>query len=256
MIQYFKDKYGEDSSVFAVRVKGNPPLSDDDKLIPFEWAHQCIGAEIFVEPDDPLYLGVDVARYGDDSSIIMPRQGYKILPWYEHNNLNTISLGGEIQLVGSDLEAEGVAIDEIGVGAGVTDWLYKHNAFPTFGINVATVSSDKKKYDRLRDELWCKVRDNCMKGKYSFPDGEMGDLLCDELASIGYDFNALGGIKVESKKSMKSKGIKSPNTADALCLTEYFFDVRTAVFTQKKRKAKKKLPRNSSSYNPYNWMVV
>jgi len=90
--------------------------------------------------------------------------------------------------------AAGVAIDEIGVGAGVTDWLMKHNQIATFGINVANSSSDIKKFNKLRDELWCRVKDNCMKGRYEFPEGEMGDELCNELASVGYDFNAQGGI--------------------------------------------------------------
>ena len=81
MPEYFARKYGVDSNVFRIRVEGNPPLQDEDTLIPLWSAQQCIGQEFEVAEDEPLYLGVDVARYGDDSSIIMPRQGLKIFPW-------------------------------------------------------------------------------------------------------------------------------------------------------------------------------
>jgi len=256
MIEYFAAKYGEESSIFAVRVAGNPPHSDSDKLIPLDWALQCIDNEVFPEDEDPLYLGVDVARYGNDDSIVMPRRGFMIYPWYTYHHLNTISLGGEIQMKGIELGAVGVAIDEIGVGAGVTDWLMKHNSFTTFGINVANSSSDIKKYNRLRDELWGRVKENCMKGRYSFPSGTMGDELCNELASVGYDFNAHGGIVVDSKKFLKAKGIESPNIADALCLTEYFSNIATRVFKDKRSRRRKITNSYSSSHTSQNWMAV
>lgn len=255
MIDYFRMKYGEDSSVFAVRVAGNPPHADSDKLIPLDWAIQCIDNEVAVSDEDPLYFGVDVARYGSDDSVVLPRKGFKIYPWDTYHHLNTIALGGEILKKGMEMGASGVAIDEIGVGAGVCDWLMLHRTLPTFGINVANSSSDITKYNKLRDELWVKVKENCMKGRYSFPGGKLGDELCNELASVGYDFNNHGGIVVNSKKFLKSKGIASPNIADALCLTEYFTNVATRVFVDPKKKRKRRFE-NSYSNDSYTWMAV
>jgi hypothetical protein len=74
MPEYFAKKYGIDSNVYRIRVEGNPPLQDDTTLIPLWAAQQCIGNDFEIADDEPLYLGVDVARYGDDSSIIMPRR--------------------------------------------------------------------------------------------------------------------------------------------------------------------------------------
>jgi len=241
MPKYFARKYGTDSNVFRIRVEGNPPLQDENTLIPLWTAEQCVGQEFEVAEDEPLYLGVDVARYGDDSSIIMPRQGLKIFPWETFRKLNTIDLGGFINQTYQEIDADGCAIDVIGVGAGVSDWLEKHHMKNLYPVNVATSSSDITKYHRLRDELWCKVRDNCLLGKYSFPDtkveGEtetLGRQLVSELASIRYAFNAHGGYLIESKKDLKSRGIASPNIADALCLTEYFHNDATRVFKKEK----------------------
>jgi glutaredoxin-related protein len=241
MPEYFAKKYGIDSNVYRIRVMGEPPLQDDTTLIPLWAAIQCIGNEFEVAEDEPLYLGVDVARYGDDTSIIMPRRGLMIYPWETFRKLNTIDLGGFINQTYQELSADGCAIDVIGVGAGVSDWLEKHNMKNLYQVNVTASSSNIQKYHKLRDELWSKVRDNCLLGIYSFPDvtvnGEtesLGQQLANELATPRYKFNAHGGVVVESKKDMKARGIPSPNIADALCLTEYFHNSATWVFAKDK----------------------
>jgi phage terminase large subunit len=241
MPEYFAAKYGVESNIFRIRVEGNPPLQDENTLIPLYAAEQCIGNEFEVAEDEPLYLGVDVARYGDDASIVMPRRGLKIYPWETFRKLNTIDLGGFINQTYQELDASGCAIDVIGVGAGVSDWLEKHNMKNLYQVNVSNSSSDITKYNKLRDELWIRVRDNCLLGKYSFPDtkvrGEkesLGQQLANELSTPRYKFNSHGGYVVESKKDMKARGIASPNIADALCLTEYFHNTATRVFSKEK----------------------
>jgi len=237
---YMLKKYGEQSNTFRIRVAGLPPLADEESLIPAYAAEQCIGKELYVAEDEPLYLGVDVARYGSDDSVILPREGNLILPWSRFNGMNTIDLGGHILTEYSDHDAKGCAIDVIGVGAGVADWLQKHGLSNLFMVNVAGASSSIEKADRLRDELWLRVRDKCLMGLYSFPDVKhpddqesLGMQLAGELSSVRYAHNPHGGIKVESKKELKSRGIASPNIADALCLTEYFANVSTKVFRKR-----------------------
>jgi len=242
---YMERKYGVDSNVYRIRVLGLPPLADDTTLIPLYAAEQCIGNKFDVAEDEPLYIGVDVARYGEDDSIILPRRANLIKPWERFNGLNTITLGGFINQSYQENGAEGCAIDVIGVGAGVADWLQKQGMRNLYMVNVANSSSDMSKYDRLRDELWCRVRDKCLLGLYSFPDIKkpqdtlsMGQELANELASVRYSFNNHGGIKVESKKELKARGISSPNIADALCLSEYFANVSTRVFKRHRDKSR------------------
>jgi len=253
MTEYFKAKYGEFSNVFRIRVAGEPPLEDEKTLIPLYWAQQCIDSGAVADPNDPVYLGVDVARYGDDKSIILPRQGLVIKHWDQFQSMNTFTLGGFIQQKYVDEDASGIAIDEVGVGAGVTDWLIKHGHTKTFGVNVAWSSSDTTKYHRLRDELWCRVREKCMRGVYNFPFGPLGDELCDELSSPLYSFDNNNAIQVESKSDMKKRGVMSPNIADALCLTEYFEGVATQLFAKNEKNKKKNYGGDSAS-DPNAWM--
>lgn len=231
------EKYGDDSNVFRVRVIGAPPIDDDFAFIPFSWAEQCVGNEIEVDKEWPKYLGVDVARYGDDSSIILPRQGRKILPWDTFNGLGTVDLAQQIVRSYVDNEASGVGVDAVGVGGGVVDWLQKDprglGSRVVVEVNSYSASSDNTKHHRLREELWDKVKENCQFARYSFPDvtvkiaGQdinLGKELANELASVRYFFDGKGAVQLVSKKEMKGLGRKSPNIADALAISEYFSD--------------------------------
>lgn len=264
MVDYFKTKYGESSNVFRIRVAGDPPLADDTTLIPLHMAQACIDNEIVEDPDDSIYLGVDVARYGDDESIILPREGMRVHPWEAFQGMNTIDVGGHVLMTYNEVGATGVAVDEIGVGAGLTDWLYKvskHSNLVAYGINVSMASSNNMRYHRLRDELWWKMRDNVMGLKYRFPAGVMGEELCNELSSVTYSFDNNGAVLVESKRDMKKRGVKSPNIADALGLTEYFYNIASSVFTGKNKKKKRKprpweTPENAAKLSgQYAWMA-
>jgi phage terminase large subunit len=236
--QYMKDKYGEESNIFRIRVMGDPPLESENTLIPLAWALQCVSNETEIAEDEPIYLGVDVARYGEDKSIIMPRKGLRIYPWDTFQGMNTIDLGARVMANFLDMEASGIACDEIGVGAGVTDWLQKRPGGMTtvFGINTANSSSDKNKYVNLRDELWAGMREKCMRQQYWFPgatekERELSNELCNELAALTYELHG-SAIKVESKKQAKMRGVASPNIADALALTEYFSNISYLLWTK------------------------
>ena len=264
-VDYMQHKYGLDSNVFRIRVVGDPPLEDETTLIPLAWALQCIGQEVTVPEDEPLYLGVDVARYGEDASIILPRQGLKVFPWQMFQSMNTITLGGHIMETFREMEADGIATDVIGVGAGVTDWLQKRPGGYRIvhGVNVSTSSSDKERYHRLRDELWVNMRDKCMEAQYSFPDEskaerEMSNELCNELASLTYDFDNQGAYVVESKRKAKIRGIASPNIADALALTEYFHNMAYRIWEKPDGDPKDRWSgwrKKKTASGPHGWQV-
>jgi hypothetical protein len=126
-----------------------------------------------------------------------------------------------------------------------------------FDVNASWASSNPTKYALLRDELWWRVREKCMYGLYSFPDvklpGEtlsLGQELANELSTPFYDFNRNGAVKVEGKKEMKKRGIPSPNIADALCITEYFYDAASKMFRRKAQEKKKERAMRAGSSRP------
>jgi hypothetical protein len=255
--------------VYRIRVLGEPPISDSRTLITLDWARQCISnPKITPQESDVLYLGADIARFGDDYSIIMPRKGYKIYPWDALQSVDLMVTSDRISNLMDMHDAEGVAIDEIGLGAGVVDYLRRQagrNSYKVTGVNVTHKASKPEVYKRVRDELWWLVRENCRMGLYDFPDIKnvdglsIGEELANELASIYYDIDkASGVIVVESKLDMKRRGLSSPNIADALCLTEYFNTTAEATWRRpsRERVKKRKLPGSSTYHSRNTWMTV
>ena len=108
-----------------------------------------------------------------------------------------------------------ILVDSIGVGAGVVDRLIELE-LPARGINVAESASLSDKYMRLRDELWGKTREFFEAKECVLPDDSQ---LVFELAAPRFSFTSSGKIKIESKDELRKRGIKSPDLADAFCLT-------------------------------------
>jgi len=272
MVDYFAEKYGIDSNVFRIRVMGEPPVDDAASFIPLSWGISCVGNPIEVDPEWPLTLSVDVAREGDDVSIILPRRGFKVYPWSQYKETHTIALSNNIVTEFDEHEASIVGVDTIGVGGGVYDWLCHDprglGQRKCVSVNVTEAASNNKKHHRLREQLWDMVRYNCMKTNYSFPDTvvrrngmdiNLGHELANELATIRMlDPDANGAIHLESKKLMKARGVASPNIADALCISEYISPAVMAIWSKNaknKRLFDRSRPRQQELFHQDAWMT-
>jgi phage terminase large subunit len=214
------EEYGEDSNVYRVRVLGEFPLSEDDAVISLGMVEPAIGRE--VSPSESgIVWGLDVARFGDDTTALCKRRGNVVLePIKEWKKLDLMQVTGIIVREFNETRIENrpgaINVDVIGLGAGVVDRL-RELQLPVRGINVGeSPSSDTGRYMRLRDELWFKARDWFDSRAVLIPD-DPG--LISELVQPKYKIESTGKIKVESKDDMKKRGIKSPNKADAFCLT-------------------------------------
>jgi hypothetical protein len=210
--------YGKGSNKYRIRVLGEFPTADDETVIPLEWMIAAQHREIAVPHVYPVW-GVDVARFGDDTSALCRRKGTKLLqPIQEWQGKDNVQVAGlikaEFEACHPDERPVEILVDVIGLGAGVVDILY-HQGLPVTGINVGEAPSANDKYMRLRDELWFKAREWFHKRDVIFND----DATIAELAGPTYDYHMNGRIVVESKKDMKKRGVKSPNRADAFILT-------------------------------------
>ena len=85
--------FGEDSDVFRVRVAGQFPKSTPDSLIAMEWCEEAAKLQIH-SSEERIDIGIDVARYGDDSSALYPVKGKsQSMPYevYHHNRTTEIA---------------------------------------------------------------------------------------------------------------------------------------------------------------------
>src|SRR3990167_1163191 len=214
-VDNFKVRYGEDSNVYRVRVLGEFPLQDSDSLISVDEVAKAIEREAKILPQWEKKMGVDVARFGDDRTVITVRQMEKVLRKDVFSSLDTMRICGEVIRIAKEEHIQGgnINIDVIGVGAGVVDRLKEQN-WMVNGVAVSESPQDKEHYINLRAELYDAKLKQWLK---------TADLPKDddwyELANIKYKFNSSGKMQLESKDEMKKRGLSSPDCADSLMLT-------------------------------------
>ena len=217
-------KYGERSPVYKVRVLGDF-IGAVDGVISLELCEAARVREVGPIAGAPIIWGVDVARFGDDSSALAKRRGnHQIEPIREWWGQDTMQTVGIIKAEWDAIEEpqgkpDVINVDVIGIGAGVVDRL-KELGLPVKGINVAeseAVNSRKDKhFNRLRDELWWHGREWLEALDCHLADD---DETIAELTTPTYTMLSNGKIQVERKDELKARGVKSPNRADAWLLT-------------------------------------
>ena len=219
-IQQWVDDYGEDSDFVRVRVKGQFPRAANNQLIPADIVDAARKVKPVSHTSDPIVIGVDVARFGDDRSVIAIRQGLdaKTRPWREYRGLDTMQLASEAAGIAMEITAQGlqvaaIFVDGVGVGAGVADRL-NQLGFPVIDVQSGAKSPDKR-YFNLRAKMWCDMRDWLKKGG-AIPDNQD---LADDLIAPTYGYQSDMRIQLERKEDMRDRGLASPDYADALALT-------------------------------------
>jgi len=211
--------YGEDSDFVRVRVKGEFPRSGSNQLIPTQdvldaQADEDIAPNMY----DPLIFGLDVARFGQDQSVLMTRKGQVagIHGTHKWRGLATTELVDAVIPKIIELRPHHIFVDGGGVGGGVVD-LLRHRGFDVIEINFGSKPSNPD-YANKRAEMWVRMRDWLAKGA-SIPWHDV-DLFAD-LTNQTYLFQEgrTNALQLTSKADMARDGLPSPDTADALALT-------------------------------------
>ena len=222
-VQERQDTWGEDNPIYRARVLGEFPDQGEDtlfKLIDIERAVHRDSLE--PAPDDDagndedveVVLAVDVARFGSDRSVILRRRGHRVEEIRTFQKLDTMQLTGWVVAAIKEFRPTRMYIDEIGVGAGVVDRL-KEAGHKVRGVNVARRSRQDGVFANLRAEGFWRLRELFANGGISIP---ADNQLMGELAALRYSYDSLGRILMESKESMRQRGLPSPDKADALML--------------------------------------
>lgn len=210
------EKYGRHHPYVIVNVFGQFPPTASNALLGIEdvssAARRTIGEADYIY--DAKIMGVDVARFGDDRSVIFLRQGRMALRPKMFRNLDTMELAGQVALAITASKPDAVFIDATGLGAGVVDRCHQ------LGLRVQGVDFGSRplrsepKLANRRTEMWWQMAEWVRSGGCIPDDGE----LISELTAPTYFFRD-AGISLEKKEDIKKRGLPSPDKADALALT-------------------------------------
>ena len=236
-IEMLKRKYGADSNVVKVRVKGEFPDQEDDVFIQLYLAMRGVNTEYDEKQEvESIDIACDVARHGDDETVIGVKINTKVLPMVIRHGQDTMKTAGDIMRIANQLHDKypkiiiPVKIDDTGVGGGVTDrlkeikrlegleWLrvipvtfgvpIKHKYYYDFTTLMAGIVRELlEEFDEQGKPKECEL---------VLPDDNE---LIAQLTTRKYTVHdSRGKIKLESKKEMKKRGLKSPDRADCLFL--------------------------------------
>ena len=222
------NEWGRESDEYRVRVQGLPPRGDARGFMTPELVEsaQSVERRDSIPKEGPLVLGVDVARYGRDSSVISARRGMNIFEFKKYQKLGNPSVAQKVldtvaRLASPD-ETVRVLVDDDGVGGGVTDLLViaMRNRDPDLAtISVSGVSfggAGNKWYTNNTGIWWARLRRMMQEGVIAIP---KSDELYQELTDRTSAVNMKGKTVLESKDHMKARGVPSPDIADSIVLT-------------------------------------
>lgn len=208
--------YGEDSDFVRVRVKGQFPRAGSMQFIGEHVITLAQERELVEDDSAATVIGVDVARYGDDRTVILVRQGGAILAKRVYRELGTVQVAGFVVEAIREFQAHATFIDTVGIGAGVYDQVVSLGHKNVHEVQSGAQAQDHLHYANKRAEMWDRLK-AWLETRGCLDVADRG--LPPELTGIEYGYDVRGRLQLEKKDDMKKRGLASPDEADALAFT-------------------------------------
>lgn len=233
-------QYGRDNPWVMVNVLGEFPPSSINALLGYEEVRAAMERKLkpAVYQHMQKRLGIDVARYGDDRTVIFPRQGLAsyipIIMRHDRGSAVSNDIAARVLRAKKDWGSELELIDDtVGWAHGVIDNLTVAG-IPCVRLNYAGKALDPR-YKNKRAEMW-------MKGSSYIRDGaQLPDIdeMISELTEPTYTY-VNGVFVVEPKEMVKERIGKSPDLADAYMNTHALEDMPSEFYSRMRRSNKVK----------------
>lgn len=210
-----KIAWGEDSARYKSKILAEFPDEDDTAFFSQQAIDRAVDCEVVDDATVPVVLGVDVARFGEDDSVIYFNRGGLLRHYATWTKTNAVESANRVHQAAIELGATEVRVDATGLGAPVVDMLaaMANGKYTVISVIGSAASPDNMRWLNARAAGYDSMRELMIEGKL---DIDMNDKdLLDELMAIKYKFSPKGAIQIESKDDMRSRGMKSPDRLDA-----------------------------------------
>lgn len=211
------DEYGEDSSQARVEVYGEFPSVGDDQFISGALVAEAAERPRYKDVTAPIVIGVDPARGGADSTVIVVRQGRDLVALHRYQGEDTMAIVGRVIEAIERYKPVLVVLDEGGLGYGILDRLHEQRYKVVRGVNFGWKAKNPVMWGNKRAELWGLMKEWLRTASILSDRALKSDLVGPTVKP-----NSSGTIFLEGKKEMKARGLASPDAADALAATFAF----------------------------------
>jgi len=218
-IELLRQKYGEKSNLYKIRVLGEFPTSDDGTLFDIGDVERAMRfarelKEAGIE-EQAIAYGADIAEFGRDMTVIGTRTKSGIVKLEEHSGKSVMETAGILYQKARDYQTP-VIIDTIGVGTGVEGRL-SEKKIPTVRCNFGEKAKDSIKFVNRRAECYWTLKEllSDPDRRFALPDDKS---LLEELCAIKYKVTSGGKIQIIGKDDIKKILHRSPDRADCCAM--------------------------------------
>lgn len=243
-LQDIINKYGEDSDEVKVRIRGLFPSQSFDGFFDVNSVNDAIRRDLLEDRDAGLIMAVDVARYGNDHSVIGFRQGRdcRSRPFKRFKGLSLVQLA-DMCMKEADTHRPDLIVIEGGLGSGVID-IMRDRGYKVEEVWPGVTLKKEEDCVNNRSKWWTTMRD-WVYGEGCLPEDSN---LYSQLTTIKYSYRKDDGrTLIESKADIKLRGLPSPDEADTIAFT-------FAVTVARRDRAKKNDRRGNLAKTEYDVM--
>ena len=256
--------WGFEHPLSKSKILGEFPTQSDNVIVKYDSVMNAFNRDPITEYSK-RYIGVDVARFGDDLTVITEITDVSVREKYVHMHLDIMETTGHVmQLfsIGNQGKETHIAIDATGVGSGVVDALrenkregllpdycYIHEIH--FGNKISIDGKLEKNKSEAQKKTETKLNntyENLKAYMFELLNKDLNQELClpneeiyeEELPTILFTYSRKNKLCVENKKDYKARTGKSPDTSDSLVLANYarYLKPNHVKFTRRKESAK------------------
>lgn len=211
-----KISWGEESARYKSKILAEFPDEADNTFFSQAAIDTAIDTEFADDSEKDAVLGVDLARFGEDDSVVYINRAGRCRKLDSWSKATAIESANRVHRMALDHAVSEIRVDAAGLGGPVVDMLANlaNGKYLVVSMIGSAASNDRTRWLNARAQNYDGLREAMIDAKLDIdPDDK---ILLEELLMIHYKFSAKGAIQIESKDDMRSRGVKSPDSLDAL----------------------------------------
>jgi len=219
-VEHVRASYGEDSAYYVARVLAEFPTEDADALLQRDWIERAFALGSGAR--GAWSLGVDVARFGQDSTVIVVAEGGTVKEVSSARGRDLVATAADVadRAARRRVDPARVYVDDTGLGGGVTDILRSRG----LAVRAVQFGANAEKRDRFanrRAEMFWNLRRLMESGAVALgpvAGSAEGRILREQLDRLRASYTDSGRLRVTGEPGLLAAPSTSPDHADALAL--------------------------------------